>query len=261
MTILFMFPGFAIPAEIPEGLGGPPGMTGQKDDSREEPLPKGKELQDQKPPLPPIPPLYKPPRRGSPGGRVGGGTRGIKDELITLYVLAPDHVGLTAQPQPILYWYLSKLTQYPIEVTIIEDQAIYPILEKQVRIPSQPGIHPIPLADYNVRLLPGREYWWFVAVVPDADHRSKDILAGGLIEFVKISEELQAKLAQGDKKETFKIYTEEGLWYDALRTISELIEAAPNDLLLRKQRASLLEQVRLLEIAAYDARQEVPTGK
>jgi hypothetical protein len=217
-------------------------------------------LQEQRPPVPPVP-MYRPPLRGAPGGRVGGGTRGIKDELFTLYVLAPNHVGLTTQPQPILYWYLSKLTQYPIEVTIIEDQAIYPILEKQIRLPTQPGIHPIRLADYSVQILPGREYWWFVAVVPDADHRSKDILAGGLIEFVKISEELQTKLARADKKESFQIYTEEGLWYDALRTIFDLIEAAPNDLLLRKQRASLLEQVGLSEVAAYDLRQEVPGGK
>src|SRR5713101_569860 len=49
--------------------------------------------------------IYKPPKRGAPGGREGAGTRGLRDSL-TLAVLAPkDHTGLTAQEQPVLYWY------------------------------------------------------------------------------------------------------------------------------------------------------------
>jgi hypothetical protein len=259
MQLTFLFFSFAL--EVPGGQEGFPGMTSPKGDSKEEPLGKDKELQEKKPIPSPLLLVYKPPRRGAPGGRVGGGTRGIKDELITLYVLAPDHVGLTVQTQPTLYWYLSKLTQYPLEVTVIEDQAVYPILEKQIPLPAYPGIHPIRLADYDVQLSPGREYWWFVAVVPDAGHRSKDILAGGLVEHIKMPEALQAKLLHADKKEISQIYAEEGIWYDVLKEISDLIEAAPNNILLRRQRAALLEQVGLPEIAAHDASHEVPGEK
>jgi hypothetical protein len=39
-----------------------------------------------------------------------------------------------------------------------------------------------------------------------------------------------------------------------LTSISELIDAAPNDRVLRQQRASLLEQVGLPEIAEQDMR-------
>ena len=53
-------------------------------------------------------PVYKPPQRGAPGGRVGGSSRGIGDRLLTLSVLAPDHTGLTVREQPSLYWYLSS---------------------------------------------------------------------------------------------------------------------------------------------------------
>src|SRR5262249_9720599 len=53
-------------------------------------------------------PVYKPPLRGAPGGRVGGGTRGsgsVRDVFI-LSALAPDHMGLTVAEQPSLYWFI-----------------------------------------------------------------------------------------------------------------------------------------------------------
>lgn len=259
-AILLVFPlsGFATDdqreKEVPPGLETPKGKTATPppSDEQKEKLPPKK--------LPALArlPVYKPPLRGSPGGRVGGGTRGIRDELFTLFLLAPDHVGLTVQEQPTLYWYLSKLTHYPIEVTIIEDQAIYPILEKRISPPVQPGIQRVRLTDYDVRLSPHVEYWWFVAVVPDPDHRSKDILAGGLIKRIEISESLQAKLAQADREENLQIYAEAGVWYDAMMAISDLIEAIPNDTFPRKQRAALLEQVGLSEIAEYDTKQVAP---
>ncbi|MBP1738758.1 MAG: uncharacterized protein H6Q48_1051 [Deltaproteobacteria bacterium] len=66
-------------------------------------------------------PVYKPPLRGSPGGRVGGGTRGASLEApVSLSVLVPDHVGITLQSQPHLYWFISRKTTHPIEVTITE---------------------------------------------------------------------------------------------------------------------------------------------
>src|SRR3712207_1026765 len=58
-------------------------------------------------------PVYKPPVRGAPEGRVGGGTRG-GDQTFMLSVLAPRHTGWTVQEQPVLYWYLTKAISTPI---------------------------------------------------------------------------------------------------------------------------------------------------
>jgi hypothetical protein len=85
-------------------------------------------------------------------------------------------------------------------------------------------------------------------VVPDSDRRSKDILAGGAIERVETPQELKAKLAQTAKKEAPFVYAEAGIWYDALGAISDLIEAAPQDQELQKQRAAMLAQVGLPSI-------------
>jgi len=231
------------------------GIVPQPEERKEKPTPKGLEPQDQKYVTPVGLPIYRPPLRGAPGGRVGGGTRGIGDEFITLFVLAPNHVGLTVQGQPTLYWYLSKPTNLPIEVTIIEDQAIYPLLEKQIPVPIQPGINCIRLADYGVSLLPGESYRWFIAAIPAADRRSKDIIAAGFIERIEIPGALYGKLSQSDRRTLPNLYAESGIWYDTITAISELIETNPNDMNLRKQRAALLEQVGLSEVAQYEMKQ------
>jgi Domain of Unknown Function (DUF928) len=189
-------------------------------------------------------PVYKPPTRGAPGGRVGAGTRGTQRDLV-LSVLAPDHSGFTTSEQPSLYWYISAPTSLPVELTVMDPQGVQPILETRLSSDVKAGVQGVRLADYNVRLSPGAAYRWFVAVVPDADRRSKDILAGGAIERVETPEELKAKLAQTAKKEAPFVYAEAGIWYDALGAISELIEAAPEDQELRKQRAAMLAQVGL----------------
>src|SRR5262249_44782001 len=82
-------------------------------------------------------PVYNPPSRGAPGGRIGGGTRG-GGNIFVLSVLAPDHSGLTTSEQPSLYWFISKTTSLPVEVTLMDPQGIKPILETQLPAPTQP---------------------------------------------------------------------------------------------------------------------------
>lgn len=255
--ILFMFPSLGVTLETSEVKEAPPVIEKQKGETATTPSSKDQkgspasrefESQDKKLPTPVSLPIYVPPRRGAPLGRIGGGTRGITYELITLFVVVPDHIGLTVQEQPVLYWYLSKPVDHPVEVTIIEDQAIYPLLETRIPLPAQPGIHPVDLKDYGVSLSVNKMYRWYVAIIFDPDRRSKDIIAGGMIEHIEPSETLRAKLAQAERETIPYIYAEAGIWYDALAAISGLIDATPNDAGFRKERSALLEQVGLSEI-------------
>jgi hypothetical protein len=205
-------------------------------------------------------PVYKPPLRGSPGGRVGGGTRGASlEEAVSLSVLVPDHVGLTLQNQPHLYWFISRPTTQPIEFTITEKDAVKPLLEARLKPIDKAGIQCIRLADQKVQLRPNVSYKWFVAVVTDPTHRSRDILSGGMIEILPASPALSAKLDPTPKAKQPWVLAEEGIWYDALARLSDEIEAAPKDLSLRKQRAALLEQVGLNEAARFDLK-EAPSA-
>ena len=225
-------------------------VNGFSQDSKTQPSDRNLKDQSKKTeaPAPASVPVYTPPKRGAPGGRVGGGTRGIQREVFVLSVLAPDHSGFTTSEQPSLYWFISNSTSLPVELTVMDPQGVQPILETRLPDPVTAGVHRIRLSDYNVRLAPGAAYRWFVAVVPDVDRRSKDIMAGGAIERIEIPEGLMTKVAQAPKSNLPSIYAEAGLWYDTVAAISELIDASPQDQALRQQRTALLAQVGLTGI-------------
>ena len=192
-------------------------------------------------------PVYQPPVRGAPGGRVGGGTRGYTRDTFVLSVLAPDHMGLTVSEQPSLYWFISGATTLPVELALMDPRKTEPLLEKRLPSPITAGVHRIRLADYGVRLQPGVAYRWSVTVVPDTNRRSRDILAGATIELVDTQADLREKLAKSAKEGLPFLYAESGLWYDALATVSELIEGAPQEPAFRKQWGALLSQAGLPE--------------
>ena len=195
--------------------------------------------------------IYKPPKRGKPGNRVGGGTRGQGDNISPLAALVPDHTGLTTKNQPSLYWFLANSTTNRIEFTISNKQKINPLLEISLTNPDRQGIQCIHLSDYGLKLSSGIEYQWFVALVPDPDSRSKDIVAGGTIKHIKPPKTLTQRLTKAGMMKIPGIYADEGIWYDALSAICELIKTHPHDKNLRLQRASLLQQVGLPEVSPY----------
>ncbi len=195
--------------------------------------------------------IYKPPLRGAPSRRVGGATRGSGDTDLVLNVLAPDQTGLTSQAQPTLYWYASKPTNTLIELTLISDAAETPVMSKNLQV-TLGGVQAIDLASYGVTLAPDTEYEWFVSVVSNANQRSKDMTSGGTIRRVAADPALAARVTAAGERAAPRIYAEAGLWYDAIASLSRLIERNPADAELRSLRASLLEQIGLAAAAAAD---------
>ena len=197
-------------------------------------------------------PVYRPPLRGAPAGRVAGGTRGAKDATPFLCTLVPDHVGLTVSAEPVLFFFMEKSTTFPLEFTIIERHGISPLVETRFAPPLSAGIHTVRLADYGKQLKQGVKYKWFVALIPDEQHRAKDVLAAGGIERVAFPDDLRQKLNRAGAAEISSIYAETGIWYDALANLSREISKNPGNKNLVQQRAFLLEQVGLSEAAQYE---------
>lgn len=198
---------------------------------------------------PPVVVVYKPPLRGAPGGRVSGGTRG--NQTYSLSVLAPNHTGLTSQDQPVLYWYVSKALSSPIELTIVDSGAT-PIIEKVLAPSTKSGIQRLPLTELGVHLEVGKQYHWFLAIVPNPKQRSEDVLAGATIERLALPENPSTHIPGSEWLSAARLYAEAGYWYDAIALISEQIELNPLDPNPRAQRVALLQQVGLQEIADYD---------
>lgn len=195
--------------------------------------------------------VYKPPLRGAPASRVGGGSRGSGAANFVLNVLAPDHTGLTTQAQPTLYWYASGPSIAKVEVTVIAEVAELPVLSQNINVTSG-GVQSFDLAKHGVSLKPDTEYEWFVSVIPDPTQRSKDVTSGGTIKRVVSDPAVQARAAAAGERQAPMIYAEAGLWYDAIDALSRLIELHPGDAELHAQRAALLDQVGLPAAASYD---------
>ncbi len=192
----------------------------------------------------PLPyPVYKPPLRGMPDSRVGGSDRGSDSRYPLITALVPRHTGATVMEQPVLYWHLSRKCDYPIEITILDDTAVGPLWQTQMSPPIEAGIHKIRLSDGKVRLAVGKTYKWFVAIIIDSEHRSKDIVAGGDIERISLSSALQARLSDGSSQENVSTYAEAGIWYDALNTLNDMIAISPDRQHLKAEQAHLLKQV------------------
>jgi hypothetical protein len=137
---------------------------------------------------------------------------------------------------------------------VIDDKKIDPLLEQVIGIPKSGGVQSLDLATVGTGLEPGIEYRWFVALIPDEEQRSSDIVASGTIEYIKPDAALENRIAGADELAMARIYAEDGIWYDAIDALSRAIAQNPGDAGLRAQRAALLEQAGLDAAAAYDRR-------
>jgi hypothetical protein len=197
--------------------------------------------------------VYKPPLRGAPADRIGGGTRGVgMEELPQVVALAPDHPGLTTQIRPNLYWYISRPTSRRVDFTLRDEQTGSDVLTTTLPSPQSAGIHRISLAELKVDLTPGRDYRWIVTVVVDPNRPSRDIYSAGTIRRTDGLTLPTDKMQESDKVLAVAWYAGEGIWYDALEAICEAVNAAPGDRILKNVRAGLLDQVGLCQAARFD---------
>lgn len=188
-------------------------------------------------------PVYVPPSRGTPKHRVGGGTRGDNAATPYVRVLAPEEAGLSATAQPKLYWYVSQPTAVRIEVTVVDERASEPVLEFTPDVPAQAGIHAVDLAARGIRLAPDVDYQWSVALVVDANQRSKDVLASGAVRYVPPAADVLPAVG-GTPLERAHALAGRGYWYDALAAL-DVADASADASSLAAARNALLQQVGL----------------
>lgn len=196
--------------------------------------------------------LYKPPAdAGNIPTRVSGGARGGGVDT-SLFALVPDHVALTTKAQPSLFWFQSRPATAKLELTLVEPKKAKPLVALTSELANKAGIHRVKLANYKVELQPDVLYEWVVAIVPDAENRSKDVIAKGTIKRIKAPDDVAKSVENADDTDRAAIYAQNGIWYDALEALTNAIEAHPDNASLREQRASLLRQIGLPEAAAAD---------
>lgn len=191
---------------------------------------------------------FNPPNRGAPSRRLGGGSRGNQNQLL-MAALAPPQAGFTAQAQPTLYWFISQLVKAPVDLVVTLPNEENPVLETHLNSPRQPGIQAIDLAKLGIKLKPNVEYQWSVAVINDDDHRSADnFIAGTVVRTTANTNDLVHCQQHGQTSAAH--YADQGLWYDALQCLNQLV-AQNNTPEYRAQRESLLNQGDLAAVTKW----------
>ena len=186
-----------------------------------------------------------------PIARVGGGIRGTEGSDIVFTVIAPPQTGLTTQAQPTLYWYQSEPAEdMEFEFTLnFNDETIHEIRLGQA---INTGIQKLDLSESEVSLEANQPYEWIIALIPDPNDRAKDITSSTFIQRIAVTETLSNELQNADSGEHPYIYANAGIWYDALKSLNDAIEAAPDDEKLKLTMMQLLEQADLAEIVQLE---------
>ncbi|MBI4002562.1 MAG: DUF928 domain-containing protein [Nitrospira defluvii] len=200
-------------------------------------------------------PMYHTPHQVTPRARIGGTLRGSEGEDPAVAALVPDHVGITVKQHPALNWFLSKHTSLPIKFTLIDERSIRALVEQSITPPNQAGVHTVKLEDLGFALQANVQYRWYISVIKDEDSPSRDIVTGGMIERCEFSECMVLGATNTCTHEAVMTSAAKGFWYDAMACLCHLIESDPGDVGLRKQRAALLKQVGLHDVAEWDLAQ------
>ncbi|NRA07765.1 MAG: DUF928 domain-containing protein [Myxococcales bacterium] len=181
--------------------------------------------------------VWTPPVDGSPRVRVAGGVRGAT-ALPTPMALVPEHVALTTRHAPSLFWHIDAGVPEGTRLffTLVEEEEGLPLVEVELAPPAKAGIQRVLLADHSIELDSEITYQWSISLVPDIQHRSADVVATGYIQ----------RVAQPEAGyPSAQAYAAAGLWYDALETLSDAVDASPEADGPRAQRRSLLRQAGL----------------
>lgn len=189
---------------------------------------------------------FHPPMRGAPEVRIGGGSRAASMKIAKINLLAPKSGGLTTSESPVLYWHLSKVLAVPVEIQLIASGAEKPTLTLSMSAMAA-GVHKLNLAEYGVKLQAGVEYRWQTAIVWDEAQRAKDAVTSATIKYAPPPEN-----AAANGNSQARQLVDQGFAYDGMAIISAQIEADPNNLTLREERAELLDQIGQADAAKSD---------
>lgn len=206
--------------------------------------------------------IYLPPDDASHGGRAGGELRGGPEDACQsshaiLSVLAPDDSGWTSDPQPTIFWYFSgSACHYPVQFTLSNPETMEEIITTTLSASITSGLHRLELGNFDIRLSPNVSYIWNISLVRQEKKRLRNLVSGGTLKYVPASESFSTNVSQHQGPQAIYDYAKAGYWYDAFRLLTNLVDAAPQNRLFRKQRICLIEQVGLSTVAQLLLKEE-----
>ncbi|WP_333411701.1 DUF928 domain-containing protein [Microcoleus sp. T2B6] len=170
---------------------------------------------------------------------------------IKLTALIPENkIGRTVSEYPLFFFYLPQ-TEAELAEFVLKDENGKPIYQTTLKTNNSSGVIGVSIpANKNVPPLQlGKKYPWSISLICDAIDRSADVLEEGFVRRVELSADIRSQLDQADPRQKTFIYAQNGIWQDALSTLVAARRANPNDAELTADWESLLDSVKLNQIA------------
>ena len=205
-------------------------------------------------------PLLKDRGAPAPGKRVGGASRGTcpraSKSLTALVPVIPtpstDSVlGLTFADHPTLWFYFpySITSTRPVEFILQDDQGteLYRTLLSESG--TAPGVMGFQIPETVPPLAVNKRYKWYLTIFCDANERSDFRSVEGWVQRVALEPKLQQELKQASPQQKAVLYTQAGVWHEAVTTLAQLHRQNPNNATLQQQWQELMQLIDLGAIA------------
>ncbi|OZH54071.1 hypothetical protein AFK68_13290 [Hydrocoleum sp. CS-953] len=185
------------------------------------------------------------------GDTVPGGTRGScfyegQKPLTPLTPKTNNRQVLTLASHPTIFIYVPENTAIAGEF-ILKDSTQKKVYEDIVLLPDSQGIIGIKIPTDQPELKVGKNYNWTFSLICETP--IPEAMVEGSIQRVNPSADLTTKLQKTPESDRWLIYSEAGIWYEALVTLAELIRSNPNDVKFTSEWQNLLNSVGLNEVA------------
>jgi len=153
-------------------------------------------------------------------------------------------VQLTTLSNPTILIYIPKTTAKTVKFTVVDIQSDSSLYEAEIPLPEepkQPGIIAVEIPKDQLELQAGVSYRWTASLICNNS-------VGGVITRIQPSSELTEALEK-TPAEQWLVYTQAGIWYDAIAALAALRQEQPDNPQLESNWQTLFQQAELDRVA------------
>ena len=180
---------------------------------------------------------------------VGRGGSGAPANPVQL-VAPASHSGRVASATPMLFWALRADESHAIEIQIVDERAIDPVLRLRIDGPHKAGLHGIDLAEYALQLDSDVPYVWSVAIVVDEERPARNPRSQATIVPAGINSTDAAAVRATPATERIEAALGAGFWYDGIGELARVAAARPGEAAISMVLGDLLSGESLPRVAA-----------
>ncbi len=205
---------------------------------------------------------FNPPRNQAPRSTTGGASRdsnvcGISTAKNSSTVVTPllpnTNIGLTATVRPNIFVYVPQTIAKKAFFSV-QDENTNHYYQTTIDLPEKPGVMEIKFPDSAPELKTNKNYKWSLAVICGESLEPDSPLVSGWIRRVENNHNLRNQPTNQENSknsllESISKLASNGLWYDSLTALAQLIREQPSNQNLADSWEELLKSANLNEIA------------